>query len=404
MDPMPSALPTGDPVPTDGALPGSALAGVGTRPFGIYVHVPFCTVRCGFCNLFTSHGSLEPRMDAYLDALELQMRMVAQALGAGARFSRLAIGGGTPTALPPAGLERVLSALERVFAVTPHALPSSVETSPETADAERLRVLQRWGVTRVSIGVQSFDERDCAALGRPQAPAQAHAALERIVAAGFATLNVDLIYGADGQTVASFLASIEQALRYAPAELYLYPLYVRELTGLGRRALRGPDPQPQLVSQPASEPGPSYCCQRDGMVGLGAGARSYTSRLHYAMPFAVAQPAVRSIIDAYCANTAEQHAGIAHGFALDGDERRRRFAILGLLQCDGLALDRYRAAFGSDARSDLPALRELEALQLAAVAGERLVLGERGVAYSDVIGPWLASAAVQHKMESYACR
>src|SRR5262249_2961118 len=114
-----------------------------------------------------------------------------------------------------------------------HAIPVAVETSPATAEPDKLALLRDRGVKRVSLGVQSFDEAEVAAAGRPQKTADVEAALDRLRAAGFPTLNLDLIYGLPGQTVASWLASVRAALRWRPEELYLYPLYVRPLTGLG---------------------------------------------------------------------------------------------------------------------------------------------------------------------------
>src|SRR5262249_48189136 len=133
-----------------------------------------------------------------------------------------------------AGLEK-LFALAARFGAAPERIPVSVETSPRTADADKLRLLRAWGVDRISIGVQSFIEAETAAVGRAQKTEWVEEALIHIRETGFPTLNVDLIYGLPGQTVARWLCSLRAALRFAPEELYLYPLYVRPLTGLGRK-------------------------------------------------------------------------------------------------------------------------------------------------------------------------
>src|SRR5262249_17552329 len=125
-----------------------------------------------------------------------------------------------------------------------HAAPVSVETSPATAEPDKLALLRDRGVKRVSIGVQSFVEPEVAAAGRPQKTADVQDALGRLRAAGFPTLNLDLIYGLPGQTVTSWLASVGAALRWRPEELYLYPLYVRPLTGLGNARLDAEDIRP----------------------------------------------------------------------------------------------------------------------------------------------------------------
>lgn len=395
----------------------------------LYLHVPFCEHRCGFCNLFTTTRA-RTRVAPFLAAIEREGAAVARALEAagGASYSALAIGGGTPTLLEPAALERLL-ALAREIGADPARLPTAIETSPETATPERLALLAQLGVSRVSIGVQSFDPDECRAIGRPQSEATLRRALDALTAADFAELNLDLIYGIPGQTEASWLASLEAALAYLPDELYLYPLYVRPLTGLGKRASAEPDPawdaqrlrlyrlgrerlldagyrqrSMRAFSRAAPQAGdfPEFRCQLDGTVGLGPGARSYTRKLHYASAYAVRQAAVTGLVDRYLA---ERDVGwIRHGVVLDEREQRRRFALLGLLQADGLDLAAYRARFASEALEDLPALAELEPAGLAAREAQRLRLTADGLERSDAIGPWLVSSRVRELMRGYSAR
>jgi oxygen-independent coproporphyrinogen III oxidase len=255
----------------------------------LYFHIPFCEMRCGFCNLFTTaNPSLQIETD-YLAALTRQTQTVKTALGA-ATFTRLAIGGGTPTYLSENELHQLFDLVEQM--VDPHTIPVSVETSPLTATTDKLRILRQRGVDRVSIGVQSFDETEVRAVGRSQKTADVLAALHRINAADFSTLNIDLIYGLPGQSVASWLKSVEAALKFSPAELYLYPLYIRPLTGIGQRRVmddvrlqcyresrelllhEGYDQISMRMFQrgsAAASTTPTYCCQTDGMIGIGSG-------------------------------------------------------------------------------------------------------------------------------------
>ncbi len=400
-------------------------SGEDKRQLFLYVHVPFCEMRCGFCNLFTYVGSKEEEHERYVDALEREADAVAAALGPERRFSRLALGGGTPTFLSAHHLDRVMT-LALCVGADARRLPSSVEVSPITADEERLAVLAKWGVTRVSIGVQSFVDEECRALGRPQLRADSVAALQRIRAGGFASLNVDLIYGVQGQTPASWRESIDVALSFEPEELYLYPLYVRPLTGLGRRARVASDIRPQLYREGKAvleaagyeqvsmrmfrrstaerdpEPvEPTYCCQRDGMVGLGAGARSYTTTLHYSSEYAVARSGVKDIVRDYCDRDPRR---VAFGFELGEREAWRRYVIQSLLQREGLRLEAFEAVFGLTAFEALPELCELEQHELGGEVGGVLRLNDAGIAASDAIGPWLASAQVNARMASYTHR
>lgn len=394
----------------------------------LYLHVPFCEMRCGFCNLFTLTRA-DALVEPYLAALDRQAAAIADALG-DAAIARLAIGGGTPTFLAPRQLERLLDIAARRFAATPRTAPTSVETSPATATPERLAVLAGHGVSRVSIGVESFRDDEAKAMGRPQSRRVVEAALAAIRDAGFATLNIDLIYGAAGQTAARFLESVDAALAWRPEELYLYPLYVRPLTGLGRRATPedGGDWDARRLAVyraardrlleagyaqvsmrmfrrgRAGECGPPYSCTRDGMVGLGAGARSYTSRLHYSSDYAVGQAGIKAIVEDFCAREAVAFAYADHGIRLDDEDRRRRFVLLSLLQADGLSLADYVAVFGADVFADLPQLLDLEEAELAIRRQGRLELTAAGLERSDAIGPWLQAAGVRARMQSFAPR
>lgn len=389
----------------------------------LYVHVPFCEMRCGFCNLFTAVGAEGEAMRQYVAAMRRQAVEVGRALGGSARFARLAIGGGTPTLLDTAGLEE-LFVLARQCGADPALIPASIETSPVTASAEKVALLKQAGVQRVSIGVQSFVESEARAAGRPQQSSVLFAALDRLAASAFPVLNIDLMYGLPGQTIESWLGSLRTALRFHPAELFLYPLYVRELTGLGRvggsasalrrecyeagRAFLLAEGFEQISmrmfrrpSLAAAASGPAYCCQTDGMVGLGCGARSYTSALHYGSRFAVAAGPVRRIIDTYIAASGADFAEASYGFALDDGEQRRRFVIQSLLQAEGLDQAAYSRRFLTSAALDLPELEELCNAGLAAVDAGFIRLTSAGMAASDAIGPLFYSPRVRRLMQEY---
>ena len=391
----------------------------------LYLHLPFCEMRCGFCNLFTLANAPQSLERAYLDALTRQAERVRDALG-DATFARMALGGGTPTYLEAPQLERVFELLERIFGATPARIPASVETSPATATPERLALLRERGVSRVSIGVQSFVESEVRSVGRPQRSAEVTRALDAIRAAELPGLNIDLIYGLAHQTPHSWLYSLREALRWSPEELFLYPLYVRPLTGIGRLGRSWDDERLELYRlgrdflldsgyvqtsmrrfQKATLPlgsEPEYSCQQDGTLGLGCGARSYTRRLHYSSEYAVGAPGVREIIQDFVARPAESFSAASHGLHLSADEQRRRFVLQSLLHIEGLDEAAYRTLFGDEAHTDFPQLAELEASGLAVREGGVLRLTPAGLERSDAVGPWLYSPAVQALSGEYAWR
>lgn len=405
----------------------------------LYLHVPFCEVRCGFCNLFTRIGAPEGLTTAYLDALERQARAVRGALGDGepAPFTAAAFGGGTPTFLTASELERLCDIAEKAAGADLRAVPLSVEASPATATADRLAVLADRGTTRLSLGVQSFVPAEARSAVRPQKRAEVEAALSRIRDAAIPVLNIDLIYGIDGQTEDSWRHSLDAALAWRPEELYLYPLYVRPLTGLGRRpadsSSAGWDEQRlrlyragrdhllaagyeqvsmrmfRLAATPGEgvedgadqdvEPG---ACQTDGMIGLGCGARSYTAELHYSFDYAVDMRQIRTIVDDYVRRPEEDFARAEHGRWIDVEEARRRHLLQSLLQARGMPVGEYRERFGSGPWEDFPA-------ELSAFAergwlvddAELLRLSPEGLAHSDAAGPALFSADVRATMAAY---
>lgn len=403
----------------------------------LYMHIPFCEMRCGFCNLFTTANPAVSLETQYMDALRRQAERVREATGP-VTVARMAIGGGTPTYLDLAELDMLFDIAANTYGADLARIPISVETSPRTAEPEKLALLRRRGVDRVSIGVQSFDEQEVKAVGRGQKTALVETALSNIREAGIPSLNIDLMYGLPGQTVESWLGSLKTALKYSPEELYLYPLYVRPLTGLAHspkawddirvacyraardlllasgyeqvsmRMFRAVRTSPVasgssivLESGASTKAGPVYCCQEDGMIGLGCGARSYTTTLHYSSEYAVGRTGVKAILADYLSKSAEDFDTVDFGVALDESEQKRRYVVKSLLQADGLDLNAYQARFGSTALCDLPQLNELPERGLAVVHGVRLVLTPDGLERSDAIGPWLYSPAMTALMEEY---
>lgn len=398
----------------------------------LYLHIPFCEVRCGFCNLFTRIGAPDDLTGAYLHALQRQADAVRAALGDSepVRFATAAFGGGTPTFLTAAELERLCDIAEQGMGADLRAIPLSVEASPATATADRLSVLAGRGTTRLSLGIQSFIDSEARAAVRPQRRADVEAALARIRDTAIPVLNIDLIYGIDGQTEQTWLRSLDAALAWQPEELYLYPLYVRPLTGLDRHRATAQGPDPAWDAQRLSlyragrdhllargytqhsmrmfrrtdapqQGADDYACQSDGMIGLGCGARSYTADVHYSFDYAVGMHEIRGIIDDYVATTDFARAEV--GYRMDPHEARRRHLLQSLLQAEGLPVDDYQARFGTEPLDDFGA--ELHGLAdrgwLAEPTAAHLRLTPEGLAHSDAIGPELFSSAVRAAMAAY---
>ncbi|MBG0718337.1 coproporphyrinogen III oxidase [Microbacterium sp. 2C] len=243
---MGSALPLGDPAPADGALPGD-IAIDPDRDFGVYLHVPFCRVRCGYCdfNTYTATELRGARQDAYADEVLREIalsRDVLWARGALREASTVFFGGGTPTLLPGGDLARMLGGIRETFGLKADA-EVTVEANPDTVTRELAAELAAAGVTRLSIGMQSAVPHVLAALDRTHDPANVATAVAAARGAGL-DVSVDLIYGAPGESLADWEASVRTAIDLAPDHISAYALIIEEGTQLARQIRRGEVPAP----------------------------------------------------------------------------------------------------------------------------------------------------------------
>ena len=390
------------------------------RNLFLYVHLPFCEMRCGFCNLFTTVQPGAGLVDQTLAAIHRQSDVVSDAI-APENIAQAAFGGGTPSFLSEIEIEQVFNQLSRTFSVLWHRIPVSFELSPGTVTREKLALLKQLGVDRVSLGVQSFVAEDLMTLKRPQPKEQLEQACQFIKDAGFPVFNIDLIYGNEGQDGKRWQLSLDRALEWQPEELYLYPLYIRKLTNLDRCGKHPGEHRLELYRQARDFlhaagycqismrlfrrsdviRNTDYCCQEDGMIGLGPGARSYTRALHYSTEYAVGQTGVRTIIENSNSRAATSYSSADYGVALDREEQKLRYVIKSLLRAEGVSYAAYQCRFGSSLTEDHPQLCELSELGLVADGGHCLRLNDQGLAWSDTIGPWLYSKAMTVRMSAY---
>jgi putative oxygen-independent coproporphyrinogen III oxidase len=235
--------PAGLPVPADGALPAEAVGQLGRRPFGIYVHVPFCVTRCGYCdfNTYTATelGSGASR-ESYAGLAVAEVGLAGRVLAGGAAgpVATVFFGGGTPTLLPAADLAAVLRAIDAEFGLAPDA-EVTVEANPETVDQQKLADLRAGGFTRISLGMQSAVPHVLSVLDRVHQPGRPQQCAAWARAAGFEHVSLDLIYGTPGETDADWARSLESAVTAGPDHISAYALIVEEGTRLAAQIRRG---------------------------------------------------------------------------------------------------------------------------------------------------------------------
>jgi putative oxygen-independent coproporphyrinogen III oxidase len=242
---MPGPLPDGEPVPSDGSLPDSALREVGKRGFGVYVHVPFCASRCGYCdfNTYTASelGGGDSR-EGYADAVLAELELAASVTGA--PVDTVFVGGGTPTLLDPADLGRILEGIDRTWGLTAGA-EVTTEANPESVTPESLRALRRAGFTRISLGMQSAAPAVLRILDRKHTAGRAPQAAIEAREAGFDHVNLDLIYGTPGETAEDFATSLRTVIEAGVDHVSAYSLIVEDGTRMAARMRRGELPYPE---------------------------------------------------------------------------------------------------------------------------------------------------------------
>lgn len=368
---------------------------------GLYVHIPFCASRCPYCDFATApaRSSLRSR---YLDALASEIRREGLRLGR-PRVSTLFFGGGTPSLLEPAEVARLGSALRDSFDLRP--TEASVEANPATLDRARLEAWAALGITRLSLGAQSFSAAGLRALGRTHQPEDIAPAVAAARSVGF-DVNLDLIFGWPGQTVAAWHEDLAAAVALGPDHLSCYPLElalepeeaVANWPGAGwksverwRRRSAAAQPDDDGIAtlyelaeaflgahgyrhyEIANWAHPGKRCRhnlgywRNGVwLGVGAGAHSHLAGVRSRNPGVL--PAYVAAID----RADERIVDAAADAAVDG-------AMLALRLDEGLDLVRYGAQFGLDAASHVRnALRSLDGTRLLRWSGERVRLTARG--------------------------
>lgn len=237
--------PQGDPAPPDGALPPWALDE--TRPLSIYLHVPFCRTRCGYCD-FNTYTAQElgaapgTAQDGYLASILAELDLASRTLGP-RRVGTIFVGGGTPTLLDAADLAAMVGGVRERFDLDPGA-EVTTEANPDSVSPASLAALREGGFTRISFGMQSAVPHVLATLDRVHTPGRALAAVAEARAAGFDDISLDLIYGTPGESDADWELSLDAVVSAEVDHVSAYALIVEDGTRLERRMRRGELPWP----------------------------------------------------------------------------------------------------------------------------------------------------------------
>ncbi len=395
---MPSLPPEGSPAPTDGGLPPVAVAELPLRPLSLYLHVPFCATRCGYCdfNTYTAAelGSAPGSSQwAYLDAVRRELDLAAGVLFGAPPVSTVFFGGGTPTHLPPDALAGLLRAVRDRFVLAADA-EVTTEANPESVDPAYLADLRAAGFTRISFGMQSAAPHVLATLERRHTPGRVGEVVGWARAAGFDSVSLDLIYGTPGESLADWAATLEAALALEPDHVSAYSLIVEPGTRLAARIVRGQLPEPDEDAQADAYLLAEERLARDGFVayevsnwaraghkcrhnlaywrsdhwwGVGPGAHSHVGGVRWWN--------VRHPRD-YTARLADGASPAQAREDLSAADRRVERVLLELRLAEGLPLEVLTA-------SERTRVEHLETSGLARRDGDRLVLTLKGRLLAD---------------------
>ncbi|MFF5292920.1 radical SAM family heme chaperone HemW [Paractinoplanes globisporus] len=243
---MAGALPDGEPVPVDGSLPIEAVAGAGRNGFGVYVHVPFCASRCGYCD-FNTYTASElgggASREGYADTVLSELKLAQNTINP-EKVDTVFVGGGTPTLLGADDLGRILEGIDQAWGLADGA-EVTTEANPESVDLDYLRRLRRNGFTRISLGMQSASPAVLRILDRQHTAGRAPRAALEAREAGFEHVNLDLIYGTPGETADDFAASLRTVIDAGVDHVSAYALIVEDGTRMAARMRRGELPYPE---------------------------------------------------------------------------------------------------------------------------------------------------------------
>lgn len=402
----PSALPDGDPAPATGELPAAALRDLRSTDLGIYVHVPFCTVRCGYCdfNTYTLTELGGPGasigIDSYADAALRELDLARDVLGPEApTVSTVFVGGGTPTMLRSADLVKVLDGIRKRFGLAPGA-EVTTEANPDSVTRESLRELAEGGFTRVSVGMQSAVPHVLRTLERTHDPDNVARAVSAAKAEGL-QVSVDLIYGTPGESLEDWRRSLEAAVALEPDHVSAYALVVEEGTKLAAQVRRG------LVAEPEDDDeADKYELADEVLTGAGYGwyevsnwARSETARCRHNIAYWAGTnwwgvgPGAHSHVggvrwwnvkhpSAYAARLASGQSPAQARESLTDEQRYDERVLLGTRLVEGLPVSDLRGS-GRSAVAGLIADGLVDGTTV--VRSGRLVLTRRGRLLADTV-------------------
>lgn len=403
-----TSLPHEEQVPLDGALSSDALSALGKRPIGVYVHVPWCSSRCGYCdfNTYVPERMSDATPRQFVDDALAEVSLTRDLLGDSLDrpIDTVFFGGGTPTLLPAHELGQVLAEIASAFGLAEGA-EITTEANPETLSPEYLEELRAAGFNRLSLGMQSASPDVLATLDRSHTPGRAVSAVAWAKEAGFDEVSLDLIYGSPGETLEQWQSTVEVALESEPTHISAYSLIVEPGTAMARKVARGeltPTGEDAMAefheyadvqfheaglnwyevsnwSRPGSECRHNLGYWRsDNWLGFGPGAHGHINGVRW---WNIKHPAT------YSSKLRNGDLPTAGWESLDDKSRELEVLMMGLRVCEGVALDDVPSV----PRIEIEELVRSGLLSLSVGSDPRISVTENGKLLADLLVRRLAT-------------
>ena len=368
---------------------------------GLYVHIPFCESLCLYCDFYSKIGSTS-EIERFLDSLAKEAALLGREYP-GYRYDTVFLGGGTPSILEPGQIRRLFDSLHCAMIISDSA-EITIECNPSSLSSELLETYKAIGINRISLGVQSFDDRHLRRLGRIHTSEEALTAFETVRRCGFDNVSLDLIYGLPDQTLDQWASDLEKAIELDPEHISAYNLIIEDQTPFGElykwgelnlpldsiqgdmyAALNERLKMAGYVRYEISNFGkPGFECRHnlkywrlEPYIGLGPAAVSFDFARRWKN---------KPDLDSYLSSLESGQPAPRETEELTPEKIREEYIMLSLRLAEGLSLDEMRVRFGYDLfRERGEALRALESNGLVAIDGDRVRLADKGLFISDEI-------------------
>ena len=386
------------------------------KEMSLYIHVPFCKSKCGYCNLFSITNVRSDEYREYIKAVKRHSKQMRSLINfENTNFNSFTLGGGTPMILSPKDLSSLFELARDDFNMDLQKAYSIIEGSPRQISVEKLNLLNDFSLKRLSIGVQSFIDSELLTIQRAEKSADVYKALEIIKTYDFDT-NIDLIYGIPEQNEETLIFSIDEALKYNPTEIFLYPLYKQvnarlydkfdidvqkqyKLYQIGRDYLISKGYEQLSMRSFSKNSKINANCGFEDVLSLGCGGRSYFENLHFCEKYVSEKKSCESEYEKYLKK--DDFTSDISYYILDDDEMKRRYVIKNLLYISGLSISDYYRHFASDLESDFSIITNLLKEGYAQKHDDIISLTPLGMSLSDMIGPMFMSQTIQKRMNNY---